>query len=142
MCFLCHLIAWTTDPGTIKKNTEKTVGGNVCDKCNLDRLQVRLPNDTDIQGRPITLNYNHHCNKGCGHCIFMKEHHCVFLSKCAGYRNINCFFLFTVYLFLTCLQTLYLIICGYYQNDYRYGVTSLFQAVTNKFNLFSYFEVA
>ena len=142
LCFLCHFITAHSDPGKIPANIdeEDDTHKNVCDKCHCDRMKVRLPNDIDTQGQPITLNYNHHCSQGCGRCIFLKEHHCMFLSACAGYRNIHCFFLFSFYLFITCALHLYLLVMGFYQNDYKYGVTGIFMAMFNKFNPINYYE--
>lgn len=112
----------------------------MCIRCQCDRMKVRIPDDKDINGKPITLNYNHHCNQGCGHCIFLKEHHCVFVGACAGYRNINYFFLFAFYLIVTCAIHLYFVIMSFYQNDPRYGATGVINAATMRFNPYTYIE--
>jgi len=119
LCFICHFLASNSDPGKIaaKSDEEDDNNSNKCVSCKCDRMKVRIPNDTDIHGQPITLNYNHHCSQSCDACIFLKEHHCIFLSACAGYRTINCFFLFSFYLFITCTLHMYLLVMGFYQND-------------------------
>ena len=42
---------------------------------------------------------------------------------------------------LTCFLTALLLVEGFKKNDYKEGLTSVWQALFNKVNLYSYFEV-
>jgi hypothetical protein len=106
----CHFKCVTTQPGylpKIKEKTERTEHDstyfylNKCNHCLIDRLSFRLPGDS-----AQIANYNHHCSI-CKHCVFMKDHHCIWISNCVGYRNVKMFCLFCAYTCILASTTCY-----------------------------------
>mmetsp|Transcript_212 Transcript_212/g.416 ORF Transcript_212/g.416 Transcript_212/m.416 type:complete len:246 (-) Transcript_212:223-960(-) len=93
-CLVCNVTLWLTactDPGILRHSA---VGDNLkfCDRCNLYQ-----PFGT------------HHCTD-CGCCIEEHDHHCPWMGKCLGKKNILYFYAFNLSWFLYLIYLFVIII--------------------------------
>lgn len=81
-----YVIALTTDAGTVNQNfCNQNQENPYCKRCQ--------------KPKPPRA---HHCRNGCNKCLLKMDHHCPWLGRCVGLRNMGHFVRFVFYAFISC----------------------------------------
>lgn len=81
-----YVIALTTDAGAVNQNfCIQNQENPICKRC-----QTPKPPRA------------HHCRNGCNKCLLKMDHHCPWLGRCVGLRNMGHFVRFVFYAFISC----------------------------------------
>uniref|UniRef100_A0A0N4Z769 Palmitoyltransferase n=1 Tax=Parastrongyloides trichosuri TaxID=131310 RepID=A0A0N4Z769_PARTI len=106
-----------TDPGAVPK-------GNLTEEY-VERLQREDSNKKLYQCTKccsVKPDRAHHCSV-CDRCINKMDHHCPWVNNCVGQKNQKFFVLFTLYIALLSIHTLYWVIWQFFcclENDWSY----------------------
>ncbi|VDN50215.1 unnamed protein product [Dracunculus medinensis] len=106
LALFSHLKTMLTDPGAIPK-------GNATDEY-IHRLQSAQNSIIYKCAKCSSIKPEraHHCSI-CGRCVRRMDHHCPWVNNCVGEANQKYFILFTMYIALLSLHTLYWSICQF-----------------------------
>uniref|UniRef100_A0A7N0U592 S-acyltransferase n=1 Tax=Kalanchoe fedtschenkoi TaxID=63787 RepID=A0A7N0U592_KALFE len=107
LCVYTYAIAIFTDPGMVPPNFTHDVE----DKDNL--VQEIKRKGGDLRYCHKCSHYKppraHHC-RVCKRCVLRMDHHCIWINNCVGHANYKFFFVFVLYVIVTCLYSLVLLI--------------------------------